>query len=380
MGDIMAKIKVKEFTVFDGNKGWHKNGKVFRLACAPVMAEAENGDILCTWLTGSDGEPADDNCAVISRSSDGGETWSVPEFIMPPADENGSAWIINHNHRLFAFCARWPKEDNYTVWHFSLSESTDDGVTWKFKRPFDLISRKGRSASYGQMIRTSWGENIICGSTFTKRDNVPTVGRERFAFARSEEEALAMSPMKQGEHSAHKFASHLHGVAAFCADDNMEEFKYLGGVSNRPAGLLEPIIIELKDGRLTMLIRAEWDGWLWRSDSYDRGRTWTAAYRTQIKNPGTLPCMIRIPDGRIALFHNDMGGETGKTYRVPDRRVLSVWISDDELESFSIKENIFVDGGYYSYPFGMVCHDGSVVMAYDFNRREVRFCKLEITK
>ncbi len=369
-------INVKEYTVFDGNRGWAKDGKTFRLACAPVIAEADNGDLLCAWLTGSDNEPADDNCAVISRSTDGGETWSEPEFIVPPAEENGSAWVINHMGRLFAFCARW--KDNYTVWHFSSAESHDCGKTWEDFTPFDLLSGEGVSASFNQMIRTSWGENIICGTTYTKRKTPILAGRERLAYATSEEEAYAMPPRMEGERDAHKFASHLHGVGAFKADDDMKNFEFLGGVANRPASLGEPTIIELKDGRLTMLIRAEWDGWLWRSDSYDKGRTWTPAKRTDILNPGTLPNMVRMADGRIALFHNYMGGETGRTYKVHDRRLLSLWISDDELESFCIKEDIFADGGFYSYPWGLVKRDGSLVMAYDFNRREVKFCKIEI--
>ncbi len=372
------KIKIKEYTVFDGNKGWEKDGKIFKLACGPTMTEAPNGDIICTWLTGSDHEPADDNCAVTKRSSDGGKNWYDTQLILPPADENGSAWILNNGEKLVAFCARWPRKDNYTVWNFFRMESNDSGKTWVGNQPFDLVKGDGMSASYGQMIRTSWGENLFCGTTFRKREQMPLCGRERFAAAQSEEQAFAMYPKTDKEKSIHKFGSHLHGVAVFKTNDDYSEFELLGGVENRPAGLLEPTIIELKDERLVMLIRAEWDGWLWRSESTDRGRTWSPAYRTDIPNPGTLPHMIRIPDGRIVLFHNAMGGETGRTYQVRERRCLSVWVSRDELESFYIKEDVLADSGYYSYPFGMVRSDGSIAMTYDFNRREIKFCELEI--
>lgn len=372
------KIKVREYTVFDGNRGWAKDGKLFRLACAPWLTEAPNGDLICTWLTGSDHEPADDNCAVTARSADGGKTWGDIGFILPPAEDNGSAWILNNGERLVALCARWPRKDNYTVWKYFRSESDDNGKSWYGNTAFDLVHGEGKSASFGQLIRTSRGENLACGTTYTKRAAVPLAGRERFAFARTEEEALAMPPIKAGERSAHKFATHLHGAGVFRVNDELSDFEYIGGVSNRPAGLLEPSIIELKDGRLVMLLRAEWSGWLWRSESRDGGRNWSPAIQTDIPNPGTLAQMIRIPDGRIVLFHNAMGGETGRTYQVRERRCLSIWVSNDELESFYIKENIFEDGGYYSYPFGMVLRDGRIVMAYDFNRREVRFCELEI--
>lgn len=59
--------------IFDGEDGWLHDGVRYRLACAPGLTVCPNGDLLCTWLSGSGGEPAVDNCSLISRSVDGGE-------------------------------------------------------------------------------------------------------------------------------------------------------------------------------------------------------------------------------------------------------------------------------------------------------------------
>lgn len=137
---------------------------------------------------------------------------------------------------------------------------------------------------------------------------------------------------------------------------------------NRPLGLLEPNILELKDGRLVMLMRAEWGGFLWRSDSTDGGKTWCPAYETDIPNPSALICLTRLPDGRIALVHNPTGGVRGQ--RGP-RSLLSFWISEDELQSFSVKLDL-VAGGYLSYPSVSVADDGKILVAYDHDRKSVR--------
>ena len=69
--------------IFDGEDGWLHDGVRYRLACAPGLTVCPNGDLLCTWLSGSGGEPAVDNCSLISRSVDGGKTWSEPEIFVP---------------------------------------------------------------------------------------------------------------------------------------------------------------------------------------------------------------------------------------------------------------------------------------------------------
>ena len=183
-----------------------------------------------------------------------------------------------------------------------------------------------------------------------------------------------MPPRQEGEADPDKFATHLHCSYVFETNEELSEFKMLGGVSNRPLGLLEPAIIELKSGRLVMLLRAEFGGFLWRTDSDDGGKTWCPAYQTDIKNPTTLATITRLPDGRIALFHNDNGGVVGKN---AVRDPLSIWISDDEMESWYIKENV-ATGGNFSYPSPLILDNGKLVFTYDLNRRQTVFVEVEI--
>lgn len=145
-----------------------------------------------------------------------------------------------------------------------------------------------------------------------------------------------------------------------------------GRIANRPMGLLEPTAVTLKDSRVVMIMRAEMGGFLWRAESKDNGRTWSKAWETDIPNPTAKAHMIRMGDGRIALIHNANGGIKGQ---YDSRDPLSIWISNDEMNGWAIKEDV-ITGGRLAYP-NAIALDGKLVFAYDHNRREVRFVEVE---
>ena len=91
-------------------------------------------------------------------------------------------------------------------------------------------------------------------------------------------------------------------------------------------GWAENNVVELQDGSLAMLIRADGlGGVLYRSDSRDGGRTWTDGYRTDIPNPGTKIALYNLGGGRVAILHN------------PDpksRNPLALWISSDGMKTW----------------------------------------------
>lgn len=368
----MGHAHIRERVIFDGNKGWCWKGETYRLVCGVWLAEGRNGELISNWLTGADKEPAGDNCTAVSVSYDGGKTWSEPRMMVPPAENPGSAWIFGVKDKLVSLNARWPLEDKYTVWHYARTESTDLGKTWTEEVPIHLIDRDGMSASFSQLIRCSDGRYLFSGTTFQKRAHPLQGNVEKLAMAKTEEEAARVEPHVQGDSNPHIFGRVRIGSAVFETNEELSRFHMLGGVANRPLGLLEPTVVELKDGRLVMLMRAEWGGYLWRTESRDGGHTWCDAYQTDIPNPTSMAMLIRIPDGRIVLIHNNCGGVVGKRAK---REPLSIWVSDDEMETWYIKEDV-ATGGDLAYPHPMVLKDGRVVFVYDFNRREARFVEI----
>ena len=379
----MGKVHLTRITTpFDGYKGWEHNGKIYHLAVGCGIAETADGELLATTMTGGDTEPCDDHITVIMRSKDRGQTWSEPEELLGNVDGlNGSASFFRVDGRTlfdgknYLELGRWPAAGQYTEWHYTVAPTTDGARTWAEEKPINKHDTDEYNSGFGNITRTSKGELLCCGTCNIKRKTPLTAGVERLLNAKSEEEALAMEPIKEGESSPMDFAGTLFGLICFEVNEDFTEFKPRGNiVCNRPLGLLEGHIMELKDGTLTMIARAEWGGFLWRTDSHDGGYTWCDAYPTDIPNPSSQARFLRLPDGRIACFNNACG-EIGK--RGP-RNVLSVWVSNDEMKTWYIKEDIIVEEAYMSYPGPRILSDGTICFGYDHNRRRAVYVEIEI--
>ncbi|MBQ6829730.1 MAG: exo-alpha-sialidase [Clostridia bacterium] len=380
----MGKIKYRIFTPFDGVKGWEHEGKTYRLAVGCGIAEGPNGELLACTMTGGDTEPCDDHVMILTRSFDHGRTWSDPEIIVGNENgENGSGGIISVNGQTlfdgknYLRIARWPAKDTYSVWHYTTGISEDGCRTWGEELPVTKVDGEGLSSGVGNIIRTSKGELLCSGSINQKRPVPLKAGVARLAYAKSEEEALAMEPAREDEEKpSAEFGDWHVKMCCFETNEDFTEFKVRGNlIDNRPLGLCETQIIELKDGSLALLARAEWGGYLWRSDSFDNGYTWTPAYQTDIPNPSSLTTLMRLPDGRIAMFLNPTGGVVGKR---GDRKRLAVWVSNDEMKTWYIKEDIVAGEFYLSYPDPRILSDGTICFGYDHNRRGTRYVEIEI--
>lgn len=361
-----VKIRARSRTIFDGYKGMMHNGQNYQLAVGPHGCVAPNGDLLVTFLTGSKTEPAPDNCMAMMRSSDNGHTWSEPEMFIPSHnDDNSQITSINVvDGKLIADGAYWPYKEAYLHRKKFLIESTDNGYTWSKPRFYEAVLPSGEDFNPQWRWYSDRYGCTLAGCYYNRKRSVPLNGNIMdLRNAATEEEALAISANAAEKSNCQEFLLTHHlgcGVARLSQDYSNVE--WLGGVENRPLGLIEPTCIELTDGRLVMYMRAELDGFLWRTESSDGGHTWKEAWRTDIQNPSTQPYLYRLRDGRILLAHN-VCGKPG----VQDiRNTLSVWISDDELNSFSIKEDILYESGSsLSYPFVMETNDGRILLFYD---------------
>ena len=368
---------IEQRIVFSGTGRW-------KLACGPMLLETSNGDLLCAWLSGGDGEPARDNCVLITRSSDRGRTWEK-ETVFLPAGEMASAltsWFVAPGGRIIAFSASWPSEKSYTQWFYTRRESDDHGRTWSVPEPVCVHDKR---ACFVSPIRLRSGERLFPASIFDPRERPLTGPVSDLVLARTEDEAAAI-PARSGAIPSGKFGTHRHGCCVLiAADPEARTLVEYGCIANRPLGLLEPTVVQLNDDRLVILMRAEWGGFLWQAESADDGRTWSDAWETDIPNPTTLATLIRLPSGRIALVHN----ATGKKSVFGVRNPLSIWVSDDELRTWSIRKDVIATSGnlrpatwpdgldQLAYPNAIIL-DGRLVFAYDRNRRDILFVETNL--
>jgi hypothetical protein len=70
------------------------------------------------------------------------------------------------------------------------------------------------------------------------------------------------------------------------------------------SGASEPTVVELPDGRLWMLIRAQ-TGHLWESFSSDRGKSWQPATESNLPSSNAPATALRLRSGEIAVAWNN---------------------------------------------------------------------------
>jgi hypothetical protein len=100
----------------------------------------------------------------------------------------------------------------------------------------------------------------------------------------------------------------------------------IGGQGDH-AGAVEPTLIQLRDGRVRMLIRS-YHGHFYESWSDDDGKTWDGPKPSAIKASGAPAILERLSDGRLALVWNRLYLDGTKVRQ--ERTELSLALSDDD--------------------------------------------------
>lgn len=137
----------------------------------------------------------------------------------------------------------------------------------------------------------------------------------------------------------------------------------LGGHGHHD-GAFEPSLVELRDGRVWMLIRTNWDCF-WEAFSDDGGLDWRTIRPSAIPASSSPPYLTRLSSGRLILFWNQLYPEgktsyerrSGRYSEVPgswQREELSVALSDDDGATWTPPRIVAREPGKwlaYSYVF-----------------------------
>ena len=124
----------------------------------------------------------------------------------------------------------------------------------------------------------------------------------------------------------------------------------------------EPVCIELKDGRVWMLIRTG-DGHQFECHSSDGCETWTKSKPSCFVSPSSPAGLLRLRDGRLVVaWTNSL-----KPRHTLDRLVLAMAISSDDGETWQgYREVGRVEDGRLSerYPWLTETSDGAILLTY----------------
>ena len=188
-----------------------------------------------------------------------------------------------------------------------------------------------------------------------------------------------------------------HVVTAVYSDDQGRTWKQSRSQLTSPCyegyngsnyGACEPSIIELRDGRVYMLMRTQ-AGFLYESWSRDAAE-WSEAVPSRFYSSSSPPGLLRLRDGRVALFWNNCQ----KPPRVEregvysGRDALHAAISDDEGRTWRGFREVYRDiyrnetppkrgDRGTAYPFGTYGKDGAILLMSGQGRGRRNFVRID---
>lgn len=145
------------------------------------------------------------------------------------------------------------------------------------------------------------------------------------------------------------------------------------GRESKPTHLQEPVVVELRDGRVWMLMRTEL-GVQYESFSSDGGMTFTAPKPSAVCAPRAPAAVKRLSNGDLLLVWNDISDmtpadrcEDTKTWTRRNR--LRVAVSDDDGRTWKHAKWLENDPrGWFCYT-AILEDDGHVFLAYNTTGR-----------
>lgn len=320
-----------------------------KMVCDTTLRELPDGSWILFMLAGGDTEPSPLNYTGVTRSRDGGKTWSPLEAFdvgFPREGDTigqGPTELMIHDGRCTLFFGTHAKHWN-TNWRSWFLTSDDSFRTWS--KPHEVPGRLKE--------RTFIRNHIV------SRDGRILVPFQHYIGPESERDK---PPLER------RFTNPRNGV--LISSDGGKSWTERGNIrltrDDLYFGWAENNIVELSDGRIVMIIRGDrLGGVLYAAESRDGGNTWPEfAVKTDIPNPGSKATLYSLGGDTVALLHNP-----NPTHRSP----MALWISFDGLKTWPCrrvlqKESCDGPKGRMNYPDGFVSKDRQWLhFAFDDNR------------
>ncbi|OYW15700.1 MAG: hypothetical protein B7Z55_14830, partial [Planctomycetales bacterium 12-60-4] len=320
-----------------------------KMVCDTTLRELPDGSWILFILAGGDTEPSPLNYTGVTRSRDRGQTWTTLERFDVGFPREGKTigqgptelMILNGRATLFfsTHSKHWAND-----WRSWFLTSDDSFHTWS--RPIEVPGR-------------------LKERTFIRNHIVARDGRILLPFQHyvGPEDQQDRAPLDRD------FTNPRNGV--LMSIDGGQTWSEHGNIrltpNDRYFGWAENNLVELKGGRIAMIIRADGlGGILYRAESKDGGRTWPDfANVTKVPNPGSKATIYSLGENTVAMLHNP-----NSKHRSP----LALWISFDGMQTWPYQRVLHAEScdgpkGRINYPDGFISPDKEWLhFAFDDNR------------
>ena len=326
-------------------------------AHAPALLELPNGDMLCCWFAGTY-EGSADIRIICSRLERDGDRWSKPVDISgdPTRSEQNPSLFYGPDDAVWAiYTAQLDRQAGKDNMQFTsqirCQKSTDGGKTWG---PYEtLFAREGSFCR--QPIQVLANGRWIFGNWLCT-DSVDGLSGDPTAFQIS--------------------------------DDQGRTWRQVDMPNSR--GRVHANVVEMDDGHLLAFMRSREADFIYRSESFDWGDTWSEPKPTPLPNNNSSISALRLQSGRVAIAYNPTctpDPKPGKAAWPGLRCPVAVALSEDAGLTFPIVRWMERGEGFmgeenrtnnkqYEYPYLMQSRDGMLHLAYAaFTRLGVKYVR-----
>ncbi|MEV5499904.1 sialidase family protein [Nonomuraea fuscirosea] len=289
---------------------------------AAAVTQAPTGDLLTVYYGGAS-EGAADQALYLSRLEPGKKTWSKPEVVFDEAgkaDGNPVLWSDGERVYLFFVVIEGHGWEQASI---RLITSGDGGRTW----------------SEPATIRSEWGWMV--GTSPIRMSNGEVL--------------LPIYDEEKSTSGFYVFSQDMSTWKAYPEDT--------GAWIRTPNGSIQPTVAEVEPGRLVAYLRTG-DRAVYKSESTDFGRTWSAPVAEPIGNPNSRVAALQLADGKLVLAYNPW---------VEHRSPMRLSLSPDKGRTWEHSVDVEAQSGpQFTYPVLTQSSDGFIHLVYSYNRNNIR--------
>lgn len=309
---------------------------------ASTVIETPDGLLSC-WFGGTHEGNAD--VAIWSSRKLNGE-WTAPVKLADGAESNWNPVLFyNGEGRLHLF---YKEGQQISDWKTYVLVSQNDGITWS--APSEMVvgdESGGRGPVRNKAIILSNG-CAVAGGSIEKGEwsaFVDISSDECITWKKS-------APIR------------IKGLVYSAGEKTAESTIAVSEQSFYGRGVIQPSLWEGAEGKVHMLLRSS-EGYVYRSDSADYGKTWCDAYKTELPNNNSGLDLVKAPfDNCLYLVCNPVQANWGM------RSPLSLFKSADNGASWSKLYDLESEPGEFSYP-AIIADDEGLTITYTWNRKNI---------
>lgn len=347
-----------------------------------------NGDLLCVWFAGTQ-EGISDISVYMSRLNQGENAWSTPVKLSedPTRSEQNPLLFLDPDGKLWLLYTA-QKAGNQDTAIVRYRTSLDQGYTWSeikelFDQPGTFVRQPLVTLENGEWLLPIFHCNQTPGQKWV------------------------------GDYDT--------SAVKISADKGKIWTEYAVPSS---VGCVHMNVNRLQDGSLLALFRSRWADFIYQSQSFDQGRTWSEPTPTTLPNNNSSIQFITLHNGHLALVFNNISAtkDTARRASLYDeiedesdgtpsvqqeavvqqdsnakkafwgtpRAPMTVALSEDHGKTWSSIRNIEVGDGYclsnnsrekvnreFSYPSIKQSADGKIHIAFTYFRQTIKYVQID---